>query len=365
MPVYKYQKGNKTAWYVKYKNITKRGFETKSQAKQYEAKLQLDSESRSDGNKKRFHALSNEWLENSRINTSYGTYQKKRSVLSTYILPLVDDCFIGKITEKECNSFQQKVSQLNLSTTHKNYILSQYVSIFNYCQKYYKLKNNPASVIVKFKKTYEDSLRKKHQEMNVWDIETFNKFIVSIDNQKYKTFFILLYFTGLRLGEALALRWEDFTGTTISINKSVTPKTCKGSFEVKLPKNTSSIRTIELGQNIANILIEYKKNEMNIKGFSENWFIFGRITPFSRTNLERIKNRAIEQTGIRKIRIHDFRHSHASNLIADGINIVAVSRRLGHSDVNMTLKVYTHLIKKKEDEIISYLDKSSQNLLNQ
>ncbi len=62
--------------------------------------------------------------------------------------------------------------------------------------------------------------------------------------------------------------------------------------------------------------------------------------------------------------MHDFRHSHASNLIANGMNIVAVSRRLGHSDVNMTLQVYTHLIKRNEDEVTTYISNSSQNLLN-
>ncbi len=364
MPIYRYEKGNKTAYYVKYKNVTKRGFETKAEAKQFEAKLRLEENNRSNY-KIRFHDVAKEWLENNKLNISYGTYQKKNSALKMYVIPLTDNCYISKITEKDCTSFQQKISQLDLSTTHKNYILSQYKSIFQYCEKYYKLKENPSNVIIKFKKTYKDSLKRKNQELNIWDIETFNRFISFINNEKYKIFFILLYFTGMRLGEALALQWEDLKGTTLSINKSVTPKTNKGSFEIKLPKNLSSVREIDIGQNLANILMEYKETEMKIKGFKEDWFIFGRVVPLSRTTLERIKNKAIEKAGVRKIRLHDFRHSHASNLIADGINIVAVSRRLGHSDVNMTLKVYTHLIKKKEDEIIDYLNKSSQVLLKQ
>lgn len=66
----------------------------------------------------------------------------------------------------------------------------------------------------------------------------------------------------------------------------------------------------------------------------------------------------MQKSGVKKIKIHDFRHSHASYLIANGMNIVAVSKRLGHSDVNMTLKVYTHLFKKNDDEITEFLDKS-------
>ncbi len=67
---------------------------------------------------------------------------------------------------------------------------------------------------------------------------------------------------------------------------------------------------------------------------------------------------------IKKIRLHDFRHSHASNLIGEGMDIVAVSRRLGHSNIEMTLNIYTHLLKKNDEKITYYLEKSSQNLLN-
>ena len=66
---------------------------------------------------------------------------------------------------------------------------------------------------------------------------------------------------------------------------------------------------------------------------------------------------------VKKIRIHDFRHSHASNLIGEGMDIVAVSKRLGHSSVEMTLNVYTHLLRKNDSKMLNYSEKSSHNLL--
>ena len=102
---------------------------------------------------------------------------------------------------------------------------------------------------------------------------------------------------------------------------------------------------------------------MKRNDFSEEWFIFGRHKPLPQTSIQRIKDAAIEKAQVRRIRLHDFRHSHASNLIGDGMDIVAVSRRLGHSDVNMIFKVYTHLLEKKNLEMENYLNKSSQNLL--
>lgn len=80
-------------------------------------------------------------------------------------------------------------------------------------------------------------------------------------------------------------------------------------------------------------------------------------------NAEVYPCRTVKKAGIKKIRIHDFRHSHASNLIGEGMDIVAVSKRLGHSNVEMTLNCYTHLLQKNNDKLIDYLEKSSQFLL--
>ena len=175
--------------------------------------------------------------------------------------------------------------------------------------------------------------------------------------------FIILYFTGLRLGEALALTWNDFDGKTLNISKSISRKTDKGKYIVKQPKNIFSIRNISLGNNIANLLSEYLSKEEKICGFRKEWFIFGRLEPLPQTTIDKVKESAINSAKVRRIRIHDFRHSHASNLIASGVNIVAVSRRLGHADINMTLKIYTHLLKQNEDELISQINNSSQFLL--
>lgn len=145
--------------------------------------------------------------------------------------------------------------------------------------------------------------------------------------------------------------------------KSLTNKTQSKSYAIKEPKSTSSIRNIQVGKNLEMYLNKYKEKQSKIPGFNEEWFMFGNLKPLSSTTITREKDRAIKKSGVKRISIHDFRHSHASNLIANGINIVAVSKRLGHSNVEMTLRVYTHLIKTTEDQLLSYIDESSQNLL--
>lgn len=91
--------------------------------------------------------------------------------------------------------------------------------------------------------------------------------------------------------------------------------------------------------------------------------MFGITRPYPETSVSRKKNLAIKKSGVKKIRIHDFRHSHATLLINQGMNIVAVSKRLGHSDVNITLKIYTHLLEENNEKITNLLTKSSQNAL--
>jgi len=111
--------------------------------------------------------------------------------------------------------------------------------------------------------------------------------------------------------------------------------------------------------------LDYKETVKNEEGFSEDSFMFGTSRPFPETCVQQRKNSAVRKSGVKNIRIHDFRHSHATFLINNGMNIVAVSKRLGHSDINITLKTYTHLLDEKHPEITNLLNKSSQNLLNQ
>jgi len=86
-------------------------------------------------------------------------------------------------------------------------------------------------------------------------------------------------------------------------------------------------------------------------------YLFGDLEPVSLSTLQRSFKVALDASGSKKITIHDLRHSHASYLIGNGANIVAVSRRLGHSDVNITLKVYTHMLKESEDKLLAILNR--------
>lgn len=361
MPVYKYEKKNSTYWYVKYNNSTKRGFKTKREAQLYEAKLKLSNNQES--NVPIFN-IAKDYLELHETQVSYGSYNKTKQIIESHIFPNIKNKYIHEITELDCRDFYMYLSKLNYSTCHKNKILNAYKHIFKHAEKFYHLQKNPSHVLDSFKTTYDEKKKKKENEFNIWNDIEFKQFIANVDKPIYKELFIILYYTGMRLGEALALQWSDFYDGKLNITKSITRKTKKGSYEIKEPKNIFSVRSIELGDTINAFMLEFQDREQKICGYNDKWFIFGRMNPLPQTNIDRTKDKAIKKANLRRIRIHDLRHSHASNLIANNVNIVAVSKRLGHKDINMTLNTYTHLLKKNDDELTQFINKSSQNILN-
>lgn len=368
MPVYK-EKNKKQSWYVKCNNATKRGFSSKREALKYETELKtkqqtVKKETIEDQSAILFSVVARDYVDNKKREVAYSSYVGCKEKVEKYIIPNCVDKPIQDYDRLDCKHFRDCLYDVDLSTPVKNTILNHFKNIFAYAQRYYMLDKNPTQFISPFKKDFKEKIKKKDKEMSVWDNDEFNKFIVCVTQEKYKSLFIVLYYTGLRLGEAMALSWRDLKDHKLIINKSMTKISEKGSYEIKDTKNVSSIREISINNLIYLYLRSIQKDQMKEEGWMSSWFIFGGKRPLSRTRITNAKDLAVKRSGVKRITIHDFRHSHASNLINEGINIVAVSRRLGHSDVSMTLKVYTHLFKKNDDILVDYLEESSQNLLN-
>lgn len=360
MPVYKDNKGK---WYIKYRNRTKRGFSTKKEAEKYEAQMKLTGNELNE--QITFDEVAADFLSHKKNSVAYGTYSKYQKTYDDVITNMFPvKTKMSDITKMMCRRFRDKLSESTYSTKSKNMVLTLFRSIVKHGTLYFNVKDNSTMIMERFKPTYDDMMRSKEQEMSVWTVEEFESFICEVKNPVYKTLYIVLYYTGMRLGEALALKWKDYQNNTFDIYKSISYKTDKTLFEEKQPKNANSIRKVKVSNSIASIIEQYHEGEEKIAGYKDSWYIFGRKRPLPPTSIERYKNNACKEANVKRIRIHDFRHSHASYLISQGINIVAVSRRLGHADVNMTLHTYTHLLKDKEDEIVQLLDKTSQNLLN-
>lgn len=361
----RYETAKGKRYCVKSGNHTKRGFKTKKEAKDYEKYLKgelLREKFESDNKPKRpvvlFQTIAEDYIEMAfnESDITFGTNQKKQEILKYAILPNVPNKDINRFTERDCVIFRKKVKDLDYSTSHKNDILNEFKAIFKHAIKYYKLDKNPTYVLEPFKKTFEEKMAKKKKDERIWTDEEFNKFIKYVDNESYKAFYIVLFYTGVRLGEAQALKWKDLDGDILHIYKSLSKSGGDYFMCESNPKTASSVRDIELGPELGLYLRNYKQKLMDKnEDFSDDWYMFGGRRYISRTSATRHKDIAVEKAEVPRMTLHDFRHAHASNLIAKGVNIVSVSRRLGHSSVTITLDVYTHRLGKNDPDLINKL----------
>ena len=191
------------------------------------------------------------------------------------------------------------------------------------------------------------------KEMLFWDFHEFRSFIDTVDNNLWRTFFSTLYFMGLRIGECLALSDADvdLEKKIFKVTKSLTRKTIDGTpYKITPPKNMKSVRTISIPDALVEIIYLYLAYKKAATIPSD--FLFGGLTPIPETTYQRCFAFYCQKANVKKIRIHDLRHSHASLLINNGANILLVSKRLGHSGTTETLKTYGHLFPETEVNVV-------------
>lgn len=172
----------------------------------------------------------------------------------------------------------------------------------------------------------------------------------------FYVFFNIAYYTGLRKGEIHALRWADINKNYLSVKHSITQK-LKGKGDLETPpKNKSSVRTLQIPLPLIKILKEHKKRQMQLPNFSKDSRVLGDGRCLRDTTIQKKNILYSKLANVKTIRIHDFRHSHASLLANMGINIQEVARRLGHSKVEITWNTYSHLYPKEEEKAVAILN---------
>ena len=229
-------------------------------------------------------------------------------------------------------------------------------SFFNYCVRFYKLEKNVASNVGIFK------LKDETKNYNFYTLKEFKIFIKHVEEDVYKQFFNLMFFTGLRPGEAMALRFSDLKGFCLSITKTMDEH---GKRLIDTPKTKNSIRNILIDRKLFNDLSKLKNEYIKKYGLIDyDYLIFGGIKPLSSTTINRRKIKACEKANIFSIKLHEFRHSHATLLLDKRIIINEISRRLGHSHVSTTLNIYTHTNLEQEKRVFRTLNSLRFNFIS-
>ena len=240
--------------------------------------------------------------------------------------------------------YYNKIKKKGFSDSYLNTIHGQLSAIFNYATKIYHLPYNPC-------KAAGGMGKKKSGNMGIWTPDEMERFLEAVSGKPaVKYAFFLLYWTGIRLGELLALNIGDidFDNKTLSISKSL--NRTNGVDVISLPKTDASIRTIYLPQFVVDEMKEYCGM---LYGRTEK----DRLFVLTKSHLEKEIKRGAELAGLNTIRVHDLRHSHASLLISNGTNIATISKRLGHEKIKTTLNIYGHMFDKDAKDAADMLDK--------
>lgn len=354
MPAYKDEKSGK--WYVQFwytdyngtkKKKMKRGFDKKKEAQNYEAEFKLTTSGSSEIT---FKSLVNDYLEDSSHRFRETTIENKKYLIETKILPFFGDMPINKIdaiTVRKWQNFVLKQTTKEgkkLSQTYIKSINNQLSAVLNYAVKFYNLPNNPVH------KT--GSIGKKNAEsMDFWTVDEFEKFIAQVSNKiQSLMIFNLLFWTGMRSGELLALTLNDFDRQkkTVSINKSYIRLNKKDI--ISKPKTPKSNRIITLPEFIFKMLDEYLAALVDYESDE-------RLFTVTKFYLQHEMKRGCKNSGVKKIRVHDLRHSHASLLIELNFSPLLIQERLGHEDIQTTLNTYAHLYPNKQEEVSNKLNK--------
>lgn len=286
----------------------------------------------------------------------YENYIKQRNKLSTHydfvskskrhIYPYFKDYLVKDITPKIILDWQNSLG--DYAYQYKCHLRNLLSGLLTYADKYYDIPNQLKRV---------DGFRNLEfkKEMKVWTPEQFTQIMEHIDDIVYKAFYYALFYTGCRKGEMLATTWNDWNeeNQTLTINKSISKKVTGVSWILTTPKNISSNRTIKVPSFVFEMLKQVKQRQIDDKVLGN--MVFYGSKPLPETCICRYLKQATKKAGLFDIRIHDFRHSHASYLISKGATIVSVAKRLGHSSIEQTLNTYSHMMPNDEQKLIDIL----------
>lgn len=373
MPIYK--DNQRGTWYFdiryrdntgKVRSIKRRGFETEQKAKNAERKM-IRELSIADLPKTSLTVkeIGLEMVESNRYDIKEQTYKSNLHKVNNFM----PSNKISSINPRKALVWRNSIAEITTpikikkdgstiggkpySTKYKNEIIALYKSIFKYALKMDYIQKDPTTEIKAFRKQYEDTIQYSVVSYEGF-LTTWNKLPTkTMINIYFKMFVLLAFSTGARRAELKALTFNDYDGRGININKSITGKSSDRN-KIEKTKTPASVRYVELDDFTIRELDEYITFVKSKYKTSSRDYLFGLDTPLANNTIQYSFKRM--DLGCR---FHDLRHSHATILIQNGVPINVVSKRLGHSTVEMTLKVYTHVFEESQNQAVNVMNKLS------
>lgn len=374
---------NEFRYLVKYKNRVKRGFSSSIEAYMYLDNLKNNRVVFNDKKEetviepvKETYTVSEaveKYLILYKDQVRYGTYNKTCHYFRKVIVPNLPDIPVNELTNMDILEFRSKLSSdivkvstsgengKTYSTKSKNDILQQLKMFLYFAIDNFGVDHNVTKNVKKYKATHEEKLQNREKEENIWSVDEYYAFLDELEKLygKYSPtygIYLVMGHKGLRLGECLALKFDDLKfENMLIVDESITRKTEDRSFEVGEPKTETSDRKIVIGQSLYRYLNEVKDRESRHLDYSDKWFIFHRpgdgYMPMAERTLNNHKKKALDAIGLRWNTNHQLRHLYNTYLKDQGITVYDRSTTLGQKDVEVNSYIYTHMSKEAMEKI--------------
>lgn len=305
----------------------KEGFGSQEEARTFEIEFKTKNSPNINMKYKDFFLL---YMKDCKIRLRPTSYNTKKYIFNKNILPYFGEIKLSDIDLSHIRTWQNLLlenrnsySPIYLQTLH-----NQLSASLNFACKYYGLEKNHANL--------SGSIGRKYSNIvNFWTLKEYKRFIKAVDNELDRLAFQLLFWTGIRAGELLALRISDFSFENNMFHISKTYARLKGKDLIFPPKTPAGNRSLSIPAFLSLDLKRY----FNIHKISPDQ----RIFHFSKYHLYSAMNKACNRSLVKKIRIHDLRHSHASLLLELNFSPSVIASRLGHESILTTMRIYSHL----------------------
>lgn len=332
-------------WTGKNRRKLKRGFKTRREALEYEQKFRLQQAENLDMNFEAFYKM---YEEDLRPKLKLNTWRTKEVLFKNRIIPYFRDKKMNEISPADIIKWQNEMIKLRtpegrpFKPTYLKTIQSELSAIFNHAVRFYNLSDNPVKKAGTIGKGKAD-------EMNFWTKEEYLKFIACVKDKPMSYYaFQILYWCGLREGELLAISIGDIDLVNKKIHVTKSYQRIQGEDIITDPKTPKSRRDVVIPDFLAEELKDFLGT---LYGFRRN----DRIFQITKSYLYHEMARGAKAAGVKKIRVHDLRHSHISMLIKLGFSAVAIGNRVGHESQTITYH-YAHMFPTEQLEMAELLN---------